>query len=193
MQNSAAALAVATYSSEPSRSTLSTLVAQIARGDRAAMETLYHGFAGIRKFLQRRWGADDVEDMVHDTFLETVLAIRMGGLRDPECVWGLARTVARSKVAKRCARASVEAEDSAASAYCDPHLNPEQTMIAGEPIRLALAALSARYREILTRFYLMEQTEPQICAAMGLTSGQFRNIKTRAKERFGEAGKALFN
>jgi DNA-directed RNA polymerase specialized sigma subunit len=52
-----------------------------------------------------------------------------------------------------------------------------------------LRSMSARDREILTRFYLQEQTQEQICAEMNLTETQFRLLKSRAKARFGELGK----
>jgi RNA polymerase sigma-70 factor (ECF subfamily) len=49
--------------------------------------------------------------------------------------------------------------------------------------------LPARDKEILTRFYLREQSQEQICAEMSLTETQFRLLKSRAKARFGEIGK----
>jgi RNA polymerase sigma-70 factor (ECF subfamily) len=49
--------------------------------------------------------------------------------------------------------------------------------------------LSDRDREILTRFYLDEQTQEQICGEMNLTETQFRLLKSRAKARFGELGR----
>ena len=52
-----------------------------------------------------------------------------------------------------------------------------------------LRGISARDREILTRFYLYEQTQEQICAEMNLSETQFRLLKSRAKARFGELGK----
>jgi DNA-directed RNA polymerase specialized sigma24 family protein len=52
-----------------------------------------------------------------------------------------------------------------------------------------LRAMSSRDREILTRFYLQEQSQEQICAEMHLTDTQFRLLKSRAKARFGEMGR----
>ena len=52
-----------------------------------------------------------------------------------------------------------------------------------------LRSVSTRDREILTRFYLMEQTQAEICEEMGLSETQFRLLKSRAKARFGELGK----
>ncbi|MBC7924468.1 MAG: sigma-70 family RNA polymerase sigma factor, partial [Bryobacteraceae bacterium] len=52
-----------------------------------------------------------------------------------------------------------------------------------------LRSLSDRDREILTRFYLHEQSQEQICMDMKLSETQFRLLKSRAKARFGELGK----
>jgi RNA polymerase sigma-70 factor (ECF subfamily) len=56
-------------------------------------------------------------------------------------------------------------------------------------MRDILAKLSERDREILTRFYLHEESQEQICGEMNLTETQFRLLKSRAKARFGEIGK----
>ena len=69
-------------------------------------------------------------------------------------------------------------------------LNPEQKAIHEEKAGIMLKVLrgiSARDREILTRFYLYEQTQEQICEEMNLTDTQFRLLKSRAKARFGAA------
>ena len=52
-----------------------------------------------------------------------------------------------------------------------------------------LTELSGRDREILTRFYLQEESQEEICAEMVLSETQFRLLKSRAKARFGELGK----
>jgi DNA-directed RNA polymerase specialized sigma24 family protein len=52
-----------------------------------------------------------------------------------------------------------------------------------------LRSISRRDREILTRFYLLEQTQEQICSQMGLSENQFRLLKSRAKARFSELGR----
>lgn len=56
-------------------------------------------------------------------------------------------------------------------------------------IRQVLAELSDRDREILTRFYVREQSQDQICSEMTLTVAQFRLLKSRAKAHFKELGK----
>ena len=52
-----------------------------------------------------------------------------------------------------------------------------------------LKGISRRDREILIRFYLLEESQELICRKMNLTDTQFRLLKSRAKARFGELGK----
>jgi len=56
-------------------------------------------------------------------------------------------------------------------------------------MKQVLRSLSAKDQEILTRFYLDEQTQEEICEEMRLNETQFRLLKSRAKARFGELGR----
>jgi DNA-directed RNA polymerase specialized sigma subunit len=68
-----------------------------------------------------------------------------------------------------------------------PRATPEQEMVSQEQrelVRLILARLTQREAEILSRFYLQEQTEMQIRSEMDLTHTQYRLLKWRSKVRF---------
>jgi RNA polymerase sigma-70 factor (ECF subfamily) len=74
----------------------------------------------------------------------------------------------------------------------DRRNNPEQTAAFRQKVEFmleVLRSLSERDREILTRFYLDEQSQETICREMDLSETQFRLLKSRAKARFGEVGK----
>src|SRR5438067_6051989 len=76
------------------------LVAQIKAGEDAGMEHLYKLFSsGIRYYLCRQLGPQQLEDKVHDTFFIGVNAIRRGDLREPERLMGFVRTGVRRQVA----------------------------------------------------------------------------------------------
>jgi RNA polymerase sigma factor (sigma-70 family) len=164
------------------------------------MEQLYAIFAkGIRYFLLRNLGADDLDDRVHDCFLIVTEAIRRGDLRDPARLMGFVRTVVKRQIAasievavnKR--RSQVEFEESMFR-VSDWKDDPEQSLLArqrAEIARKVLSGISRRDREILQRFYVDEQPQEQICQEMGLTYNQFRLLKSRAKARFGDLGKRL--
>ncbi len=174
-----------------------TLVTQIKAGEDAGMEHLYKLFSrGIRFYLCRQLGPQELEDKVHDTFLIVVNAIRRGDLREPERLMGFVRTVVRRQVAAYIENAvhtrREQADLESGVAVADKTQNPEQEAIGrqkAELMKSALEALSRRDRDILIRFYLKEQSQEQICREMDLTETQFRLLKSRAKAKFGEIGK----
>ena len=181
----------------PSHNEWVQVVEKIRAGDPAGMEELYGVFSkGIRFFLCRQVGAQNLDDKVHDTFVIVAQAIQRGELREPERLMGFVRTVVRRQVAAHIDGA-VElrrhhAEFDPSLAVADRTSNPEQKAIAREYQDVAMRILRSipqRDREILSRFYLDEQTPAQICGDMDLTDTQFRLIKSRAKARFGELGR----
>ena len=173
------------------------LVSRIRAGTSDGMEELYQIFAkGIRFYLCRQLGPQELDDKIHDTFLVVVQAIRRGEIREPERLMGFVRTVVRRQVAahveKMIHNRREQIELDSTVRVPDPRDNPEQNAIfhqRAEMIRRVLGELSSRDREILTRFYLREQSQEQICDEMSLTETQFRLLKSRAKARFGELGK----
>jgi RNA polymerase sigma-70 factor, ECF subfamily len=175
-------------------------VTRIRDGDSEAMAELYTVFAkGIRYFLLRNLGPEDLDDKVHDCFVIVAQAIRNGDLREPERLMGYVRTVVKRQIAASIdvavqqRRNRVEFEESMFY-VSDWRENPERTVIAqqrAEIARKVLNGVSRRDRDILNRFYVLEQSQEQICADMGLTYNQFRLLKSRAKARFGELGKKI--
>lgn len=173
------------------------LVEKIRRNDPEGLEELYRVFSrGVRFYLCRQLGPQDLDDRVHDTFIIVSQAIQRGELREPDRLMGYVRTIVRRQVA-------AQIEDNVLSrkqqfdldwglAVKDSGSDPEQAAIRQQNQQLAvkvLKSISPRDREILIRFYLWEQPAGQICTEMGLTDTQFRLLKSRAKARFGELGK----
>jgi len=173
------------------------LVEKIKAEDPAGMEELYRVFSrGVRFYLCRQLGPQDLEDKVHDTFLIVVQAVRRGELREPERLMGFVRTVVRRQVAAHIDQAVHTRRQQVGldtgTTVVDLTRDPEETAIQQEHEQIAkrvLHSISKRDREILTRFYLLEQSQQQICTQMRLTETQFRLLKSRAKARFGELGK----
>ena len=173
------------------------LVDRIRSGQSDGMEELYRLFSrGIRYYLCRQLGPQELDDKVHDTFLVVVQAIRRGELREPQRLMGFVRTIVRRQVAAHIDKVvhdrREQMEFDAGVRVIDPHENPEESAIfhqRADLIRRVLEELCPRDREILTRFYLYEQSQNQICTEMSLTETQFRLLKSRAKARFGELGK----
>ena len=173
------------------------LVERIRLEQTDGMEELYQLFSrGIRFYLCRQLGPQELDDKVHDTFVVVVQAIRRGELREPERLMGFVRTIVRRQVAAHIDKVvhnrREQAEFDSTVRVVDPRGNPEEAAIFRQRIgliRQVLGELSERDREILTRFYIDEQSQDQICSEMGLTETQFRLLKSRAKARFGELGK----
>lgn len=183
-------------SAEPSTPSWSGIVERIRASDPSAMEELYAIFAkGVRYYLWRQVGPQDLDDRVHDIFLIITQSIQRGELREPERLMGYVRTIARRQVAAvidgavQARRSQVDADGRIGLADRLP--DPERRVIDQQNQDLAmriLGSLPKRDREVLVRFYLQEEKPEQICREMDLTATQFRLIKTRAKARYTELG-----
>ncbi|GIU75022.1 MAG: hypothetical protein KatS3mg004_2109 [Bryobacteraceae bacterium] len=173
------------------------LVEGVRANESTAIEELYRLFSrGIRFFLCRHLGPQDLDDRVHDTFLVVVHSIQGGGLREPERLMGFVRTIVRRQIAAYIEEAVQQRREASelelGGRVADPRHDPEESILREQRVELMLEVLrsiSPRDREILTRFYLYEQTQEQICEEMGLTETQFRLLKSRAKARFAELGR----
>lgn len=173
------------------------LVDRIRSGDPSGMEELYKMFStGIRFLLYRQLGPQDLDDKVHDIFVIVTQAIRNGELREPERLMGYVHTVLRRQVASHIDRAVHQRRNRVDVDFqefvSDKRPNPEREAIERENLSLAMSVLQSipkRDREVLSRFYLNEESAEDICRNMDLSDTQFRLIKSRAKARFGELGK----
>jgi RNA polymerase sigma-70 factor, ECF subfamily len=131
------------------------------------------------------------DDLIHNTFLTVVEAIKQGKVRDFGCFPGFAGVVLRRQEVRHVrtfvemrTRREVELDTEFGVSASDQ--DPEKALLSEERRSLmsgALEALRPREREILERFYLDEQTPQQICDEMDLTDTQFRLLKSRAKAR----------
>ncbi len=168
-----------------------TVVEQIRAGDPAGEEALYRNLAaGARLFLHRRLGPQDVDDRVHNVFLIVVRAIRRGELREPERLMGFVRTVLNRQLGLaisglvRTREHSIHLDSARHLTAADP--SPEEHALSIQKIALmkqGLKELSQREFDMLTRFYLREQSPEQIQREMRLTPTQFNLLKSRAKAK----------
>jgi len=172
----------------------SKVVDLIQQGDPAGEETLYRTLlTGARLFLRRRLGIRDVDDRVHEVFLIVTGTIRRGELKHPESLMAFVRTVLYRQLNLEIGEVIRERERSGAveeTAHLQAaDLTPEESSIAGQKATLmkqVLREMSPQDFEVLSRFYLREQSPEQICAEMGLTQVQFQLLKSRAKARLAD-------
>jgi RNA polymerase sigma factor (sigma-70 family) len=170
------------------------VVSLVECGDPHGEEILYRNLAGgARYFLQRRLGVQDVEDRVHDLFVTIVETIRRGEIRQPERLMGFVRTLLHRQlsveIGRNVKRRATDADLDTAAEAASTASTPEERAIAQQRVELmkrVLRELSERDFEVLTRFYIREQTPTQICVEMGLTQVQFQLLKSRAKARFSD-------
>jgi len=182
---------------QPGESSWGDLVERVRRGDASGMEDLYRVFSkGIRFYLCRQVGPQDLDDKIHDLFLIITQSIQKGDLREPERLMGYVRTIVRRQVAGHIDTAVQARRNQTDMEYgmalSDTRPSPERRIIQEQNMDLAMRILNSlhpREREVLVRFYLREQTPEEICRDLELTETQFRLIKSRAKARFGEMGK----
>ena len=168
------------------------LVRRVRARDPSGMLDLYECISsGLRPYLARQLRPQDYRDKIHSIFVDVVVAIQHGQLRDPERLMGFARTIARRKVSLYIDAAASDrrnhVEIGSVFGLASPLATPEQEMVSREQrelVRLILARLTGREAEILSRFYLQEQTEMQIRSEMDLTHTQYRLLKWRSKVRF---------
>jgi RNA polymerase sigma factor (sigma-70 family) len=177
------------------------IVEGIRNGDPSAVEELYSIFGkGIRFLLWRQFGRQDLDDRLHDIFLMVVQSIQRGELREPERLMGYIRTVVRRQAAgyiegvMAARRREVGIDGTVPIRDRSP--NPERVAIEEQTAETAfrvLKSLPIRDREILTRFYLREETPQQICSELNITQTQFRLTKSRAKARYSELVRRRFS
>jgi RNA polymerase sigma-70 factor (ECF subfamily) len=122
------------------------LVDSIRRGELSGMEDLYRVFSrGVRFYLCRQLGPQDLDDKVHDTFLIVVQAIRKGELREPDRLMGFVRTVMRRQVAAQIDRAVQSRRDQAEmdrSVFISDHRDtPEKAAILRQHEEIAETVL----------------------------------------------------
>ncbi len=177
------------------------VVERIRANDPTGLAELYTVFdQGIRFYLSRQLGIQDVDDRVHDIFLIVTQSILRGDLREPDRLMGYVRTVLRRQVASQIEEMvqsrRQHAELDHGMRLCDRRADPETSAIKqenGDLARRVLNSLKKRDREVLIRFYLKEQEPGEICRDLGLSATQFRLIKSRAKARFVALAKRRFS
>ena len=174
------------------------MVDRVQANDPRGIEDLYTYFSkGARFYFCRHLGLEELDDRVHDSFLLVLDRLKRGELRDPERLMGFIRTILRRQVAAYVRGAVEERRDyaqlDAESEYClDFRGCPEERIIDIEAVDImerVMRAMSLREREILTRFYLLEQAAESICKDMRISMTQFRLMKSRAKGRLGALGR----
>lgn len=171
------------------------VVNNVRSGNPQGLDQLYVVFQMLSGSLRRQLGYRDFEDRIHDIFLVVVEAIRDGKLREPGAlssyIHGIARLSLCSSIGVRARRQRLSGSLQHWVTTQSGKTTPEDALAEKERTQIMqdlLGSLTTKEREILTRFYIHEQSKEQICREMDLTETQFRLAKSRAKQRLSRAG-----
>jgi RNA polymerase sigma-70 factor, ECF subfamily len=171
------------------------LVQRILAGERSAEEELVRryscGVAVMVRRIVREPSATD--DLYQETFRIVLEKVRQGDLRESERLSGFVCGVARNLAIEYLRRprqmtSLEEVEDTALVADQVP--DQLSTLLEEEKVKAVRQVLqelaTVRDREILRRFYLLEEDKNRICASLGLSNLHFNRVLYRARERFRE-------
>lgn len=184
-------------SAEPAsgRTDPARLVQRILAGDRSAEEDLVHRYrCGVAVIVRRIvWDSFATDDLCQETFRIVLEKTRQGDLREAErlsgFICGVARNLAIEYLRRTRQMASLE-EVEETSLVSDHVPDPLSTLLEEEKLKAVRQVLqeltTMRDREILRRFYLLEEDKDRICASLGLSSLHFNRVLYRARERFRE-------
>ena len=171
--------------------TAELIVSLIRQGDTRGEELLYSVLSRGMKFLAiHKLGSEDGLECFHDTIVILLSRIRKGALQEPAALFGYARTILMRGIMeqfeKRRRFSIADDLDSVAFATPDQRLTADQVLEADQRVtalRKGLFALRPKEREILTRFYLQEESAETVQREMNLTATQFRLLKSRSKQK----------
>ena len=174
----------------------SEIAGRIKIGDKGSFDALYEA---IRRYytvyFARKIGLDSAQDATHELFIRTVNAVKNGSVREPQRLMAFIGGIARNQVLEYFRGSERKRRDPDPKPSDEPRdfrWSSENVVLDQERqnfIQSCLADLPPNRREILTRFYLLEQTQDKILCEMKLTKDQFRLLKSRAKMQFGLIGR----
>jgi RNA polymerase sigma factor (sigma-70 family) len=112
-------------------------------------------------------------------------------LREPSRLPAFANTIVKrhiiTRIRERCFRRKSQSEMDEVEVFAaSREPDPEHRTIrnrANQRLAQVLKLMSPRDRDILYRFYVLEQDADEVCRELRITATEFRNAKHRAKDR----------
>jgi RNA polymerase sigma-70 factor (ECF subfamily) len=182
-------------STQGSDPTPAELVARIRAGDRAAETILVEKYQRPLLEILRHRTADPelAQDLLQDTLTIIIQRLRGEGLEDPEKLVAFMHRTARNLVIahfRKESRRNTQLDTETVEIQRDPRAGQLETLLAEERGRMVRKLLdelpTPRDREVLLRFYVRGHEKAQVCQLLGLNSGQFDRVISRARKRFRE-------
>jgi len=170
------------------------LAHRIQSGDQHAELVLVERFARpVRLILLKRTSDPQLaSDLAQDTFVIVINALRQGKLHSAKALPAFIRQTAINLSIEhfRKEKRYVRQDDEIIQLQA-PHVDHKAEQVDRQHARTLLEAAleqlaQPRDREILHRFYLLDEEKPQICDALELSTAHFDRVLYRAKQRMRE-------
>lgn len=175
---------------------LGELVLRVAAGERAAEAVLLARFGrGVRAMARRQCRPHDpaAEDIAQDVLIGVLERIRAGAIADPLALPAYLRIAvlhaASAEYRRRRDRGGflpVEAVADLDGGQPGPPQCLDADQLAAALQRLLPELTVPRDREVLRRFYLLEQDKDAVCSDLAIDQGHFHRVVHRARQRFRE-------
>jgi len=172
------------------------LVDRIRRGDAEAETALISQYSRpVMAMLAVRAGGDvqRAEDLHQETFLIVLKRLRTSGIDDPRKLAAfIHRTASNLLIAeyRKEARRKTIADPDTIALGIDSGSDQLVALIreeADDAVRKLIQELrNPRDRELLYRFYILQQEKPVVCQIMNLSTEHFDRVISRARKRFRE-------
>ena len=168
------------------------LAVLIQAGEHRAEAELVERYSRGVSIIVGRIVADSsvTEDLCQETFRLVLEKIRRCELREPEKLSGFVCAVARNLAIEHVRQPQRTQALESSSQVPDPKQDPLDELLAQEQIKAVRQVLEEmkepRDREILRRFYLMEEDKESLCADFDISRLHFNRVLYRARERFRE-------
>ena len=184
----------ATHNEE--RHIATNLVNQVRIGDHTAETEMVERYSRGLRFLLRRKTRDPnlSEDFLQETWAIALVKIRADGLDNPGRLAGYLCGIANNLVLgerRRVQRQRTTVNSEIIALIPDDSSNPFRHVSRAEvckQVRKHLDELkTARDREILKRFYVMEEEKESICSRLRVESLHFDRVLYRARQRLKSA------
>ena len=173
----------------------SQLIERIAAGDSVAEQRLVEQFSrGLMVMLRQRTNDWDLAADIHqDAFIVVIKRLRKHGLQNPAGLKSFLRQTAINLFLgdrRKQSRRQTSADSDLIARVASESIGPVQSLELDQLARLVrelIAELTVpRDRQLLRRYYLVEESKQTICADLKLKSGQFDGVIHRARKRLKE-------
>jgi RNA polymerase sigma-70 factor (ECF subfamily) len=171
------------------------LADRIRRGDRGAESELVRRYSRplMTMLRHRTRNVQRAEDLHQDTFVIVLQRLRTTGLDDPTRIAAFLHKTAINLLidqGRREARRKTSTDTDVVYLQSDGAADQLRALIRDEADRavrtMILELRNPRDRELLHRFYILQQEKPLVCQAMTLPSEHFDRVISRARKRFRE-------